>query len=121
MNIFVCEFAFTISTSQGYPSLNLSHAVAIVLHHIFTNYAHEEPREIVLPRAATRTERDQVMVFLEDVIDALSLQDYRKPIAKQVFRNLLGRSYMTGREVTTMTGVARKLYELIKDCEKDDD
>jgi tRNA C32,U32 (ribose-2'-O)-methylase TrmJ len=55
------------------------------------------------------------MVFLDEVIDSLNLKDYRKPIAKQVFRNLLGRSYMTGREVTTMTGVARKLNDLVKD------
>ena len=111
-----CEFAFNISTSDGYPSLNLSHAVAITLHHLFTNYTSIEPVEgVIPPRAATRTERDQVMVFLDEVIDALPLKDYRKPIAKQVFRNLLGRSYMTGREITTMTGVARKLYDLINE------
>jgi TrmH family RNA methyltransferase len=112
----LCDMAFTISTSEGYPSLNLSHAVAITLHHLFTSYASIEPAEgVIPPRAATRTERDQVMIFLDEVIDALPLKDYRKPIAKQVFRNLLGRSYMTGREVTTMTGVARKLYDLIND------
>jgi TrmH family RNA methyltransferase len=115
----LCDLGFTISTSEGYPSLNLSHAVAIVLHHLFSNFAPEEPSDFVPPRAATRTERDQVMVFLDEVIDALSLKDYRKPIAKQVFRNLLGRSYMTGREVTTMTGVARKLNDLVKDSEMD--
>jgi len=112
----LCEFAFTISTSEGYPSLNLSHAVAIVLHHLYTRYATIEPVEgVIPPRAATRTERDQVMVFLDDVIDALPLKDYRRPIAKQVFRNLLGRSYMTGREITTMTGIARKLYDLVNE------
>jgi TrmH family RNA methyltransferase len=112
----LCEFAFTISTSDGYPSLNLSHAVAIALHHLYMNYAPDEPKEgVIPPRAATRAERNQVMVFLDEVIDALPLKDYRKPIAKQVFRNLLGRSYMTGREITTMTGVARKLYELVNE------
>ena len=117
----LCELGFTISTSEGYPSLNLSHAVAIVLHHLFSNFALEEPRALTVARAATRKERDQVMVFLEDVIDALNLKDYRKPIAKQVFRNLLGRAYMTGREVTTMTGVARKLNDLVKEYEKVED
>lgn len=118
----LCELAFTIPTSEGYPSLNLSHAVAVVLHHLFSNYAiEEEPSEIILPRAATRNERDQVMVFLDEVIDGLNLKEYRKPIAKQVFRNLLGRAYMTGREVTTMTGIARKLYDLVNECEKVED
>ena len=117
----LCELAFTIPTSEAYPSLNLSHAVAVVLHHLFSNYGLEEPSEIVLPRAATRKERDQVMIFLDEVIDGLNLKDYRKPIAKQVFRNLLGRAYMTGREVTTLTGIARKLYDLVNDCEKVED
>ncbi|MCK4566966.1 MAG: TrmJ/YjtD family RNA methyltransferase [Candidatus Thorarchaeota archaeon] len=117
----LCELAFTIPTSETYPSLNLSHAVAVVLHHLFSNYALELPSEIVLPRAANRKERDQVMVFMDEVIDGLNLKDYRKPIAKQVFRNLLGRAYMTGREVTTMTGIARKLYDLVNECEKVED
>jgi len=117
----LCELGFTIPTSEAYPSLNLSHAVAVVLHHLFSNYGLEEPSEIVLPRAATRNERDQVMVFMDEVIDGLNLKDYRKPIAKQVFRNLLGRAYMTGREVTTLTGIARKMYDLVNECEKVED
>jgi tRNA/rRNA methyltransferase len=116
-----CELAFNISTSEGYPSLNLSHAVAIVLHHLFENYRVEIESDIVPTRAATRKEREQVLIFMDEVIDALNLQEYRNPIAKQVFRNLLGRAYMTGREVTTMTGIARRLNELVKDCEKDPD
>jgi TrmH family RNA methyltransferase len=119
--IACCELAYNIATSEGYPSLNLSHAVAVVLHHLFENYRIEVETDIVPPRAATRSERDRVMVFMDEVIESLTLKDYRKPIAKQVFRNLLGRSYMTGREVTTMTGVARKLNELVKACEKDSD
>ena len=116
-----CDLAFNIATSEGYSSLNLSHAVAIVLHHLFENYRFEIESEIVPPRAATREEREQVLVFMDEVIDALELKEYRNPIAKQVFRNLLGRAYMTGREVTTMTGIARKLNRLMKDCEKDSD
>ena len=61
------------------------------------------------------------MVFMDEVIDGLNLKDYRKPIAKQVFRNLLGRAYMTGREVTTMTGIARKLNDLVKESENAED
>jgi len=116
-----CELAYNIATSEGYPSLNLSHAVAIVLHHLFENYRVEIESEIVPPRAATREEREQVLIFMDEVIDALNLQEYRNPIAKQVFRNLLGRAYMTGREVTTMTGIARRLNDLVKDSEKDSD
>jgi len=117
----LCDLSFTIPTSEEYPSMNLSHAVAVVLYHLFSNYGLEKPRKRSKARPATRKERDQVLIFLDEMIDHLDLKDYRRPIAKQIFRNLLGRAYLTGREVTTLTGVASKLNNLVKDHDISDD
>lgn len=119
--IGLCDLAFTIPTSEEYPSLNLSHAVAIVLYHLFSKYAPTKSRELVETRAATRREREQVLIFFDDLIDRLYEQEFRKSIAKQVMKNLLSRAYMTGREITTLTGIARRMSELIKDCKDDED
>ncbi len=119
--IALCDLAFTVPTSKKYPSLNLSHAVSVVLYHLFSKYAPEEPRKPSEARAATRQEREQVNKFFDDVVDQLSLKEYRIPIAKQVFRNLLGRAYMTGREVATLTGIVRRINELVNDSEKLED
>jgi TrmH family RNA methyltransferase len=117
----LCDLAFTIPASKEYPSLNLSHAVSITLHHIFTKYAPVEPRLPSEARAATWKEREQVYRFFDEVVDQLELQEFRVPIAKQVFRNLLGRAYMTGREVSTLTGVVRRISELVNSTEKPED
>jgi TrmH family RNA methyltransferase len=119
--IALCDLAFTVPTSKEYPSLNLSHAVSVVLYHLFSKYAPEEPRQPSEARAATHQEREQVSKFFDDVVDQLSLKEYRIPIAKQVFRNLLGRAYMTGREVATLTGIVRRISELVNDNEKLED
>ncbi|MFW9786830.1 MAG: RNA methyltransferase [Candidatus Thorarchaeota archaeon] len=111
----LCDLAFTIPASKQYPSLNLSHAVSIVLYQLFSKYAPEEPREPSEARAATFQEREQVYKFFDEVVDQLNLKEHRVPIAKQVFRNLLGRAYMTGREVATLTGVVRRISELVND------
>jgi tRNA/rRNA methyltransferase len=111
----LCDLAFTVPTSKEYPSLNLSHAVSIVLYHLFSKYAPEEPRQPSEARAATHQERQQVYTFFDDVVDQLNLKEHRIPIAKQVFRNLLGRAYMTGREVATLTGVVRRISELVNE------
>jgi len=116
-----CDLAFTIPTSKEYPSLNLSHAVSVVLHHLFATFAPEEPRLPSEARAATYQEREQVYRFFDDVVDHLRLKEHRIPIAKQVFRNLLGRAYMTGREVATLTGVVRRINELVNDSKKLED
>jgi TrmH family RNA methyltransferase len=119
--IGLCDLSFTIQTSEEYPSMNLSHAVTVVLYHLFSTYAPKKPRERSKARAATREERNQVLIFLDEVIDHLDMKDFRKPIAKQIFRNLLGRAYLTGREVATLTGVASKLNKLAKDTNVADD
>ncbi len=111
----LCDLAFTIPASKDYPSLNLSHAVSVVLYHLFSKYAPEKPRQPSEARAATYKEREQVYKFFDEVVDQLSLQEHRVPIAKQVFRNLLGRAYMTGREVATLTGVVRRINEIVND------
>ena len=107
----LCDLAFAVPASKDYPSLNLSHAVSVVLYHLFSKYAPEEPRQPSEARAATYQEREQVYKFFDDVVDQLSLKEHRIPIAKQVFRNLLGRAYMTGREVATLTGVVRRIRD----------
>jgi len=117
----MCDLAFTIPASKEYPSLNLSHAVSIVLYHLFSKYAPVEPRQPYEARAATYREREQVYRFFDDVVDQLGLKEHKIPIAKQVFRNLLGRAYMTGREVATLTGVVRRINERINDSKKLDD
>ncbi len=117
----LCDLAFTVTTSKDYPSLNLSHAVSVVLYHLFSKYAPEEPRRPSEARAATYQEREQVYRFFDDVVDQLNLKEHKIPIAKQVFRNLLGRAYMTGREVTTLTGVVRRISELIDESKDVED
>ncbi len=119
--IGLCDLAFTIPTSDEYPSLNLSHAVAITLFHLFAKLPPREEREPAAARAATKKEREQVLVFFDELIDRLYTQEFRRPIAKQVMRNLLSRAYMTGREITTLTGIVRRMNELLKDCSADGD
>ena len=119
--IGLCDLAFTIPTSDEYPSLNLSHAVAIVLFDLFTRVSQQKEYEPGTARAATKKEREQVLLFFDEVIDRLYSQEFKRPIAKQVMRNLLGRAYMTGREITTLTGIARRMNELLQDCGSDED
>jgi TrmH family RNA methyltransferase len=119
--VLECDLAFTIPSSKEYPSLNLSHAVAVTLYDIFRRFAPEPvPPETgvegpSVARAATRAEREQAAIFFDEIVDQINLKEFRRPIAKQVFRNLLGRAYVTGREVTTMTGVLRRMKEKIED------
>ncbi|MCF2135730.1 MAG: RNA methyltransferase [Candidatus Thorarchaeota archaeon] len=112
-----CDLSFTIPVSEQYSSMNLSHAVAVTLYSLFERYNVADsstPRPIQVP--STKEEREQVCKFFDEIVDELPLKDFRRPIAKQVFRNIMGRAYMTGREVATMTGTTRKIRNCIKGC-----
>ena len=118
--VLLCDLAFSIPTSKAYSSMNLSHAIAVTLYDLYEKYGEKDPPRVTDAKPATRQERNQVYVFFDEIIDTLPLKDYRKPIAKQVFRNLLGRAYMTGREVSTLTGVMRKARDMINQAKDDE-
>jgi len=112
--VALCDLVFTIPVAKGYPSMNLSHAIAVTLYELFRRYAPKDPPEPTEAKPATREDREIVYQFFDEVVDELDIKEYRRPIAKQVFRNLLGRAYMTGREVATLTGIVRKLRDLVR-------
>ncbi len=113
----LCDIVFTIPTSKRYESMNLSHAIAVTLYEFYKKYATKPERWPTDIRPATREEREQAAVFFDDLIDKTTIKEFRVPIAKQVFRNLLNRAFMTGRELATMTGTIRKIGKLIKEEE----
>ena len=115
----LCDIAFNIPTSKMYESLNLSHAVTVTLYELFNKYAEKPQRRPTDIRPATREEREQAAYFFDDLIDKTSIKDFRIPIAKQVFRNLLNRAFMTGREIATLTGTIRKIEKIVKEQEKE--
>ncbi len=115
----LCDLSFTIPTSKEYQSMNLSHAIAVTLYELYTKYAPKPERRPTDIRPATKDEREQAAIFFDTLIDSTRIKDYRKPIAKQVFRNLMGRAFMTGREIATLTGTVRKIMELVDIDDKD--
>ncbi|MFW9918274.1 MAG: RNA methyltransferase [Candidatus Thorarchaeota archaeon] len=110
----LCDIAFNIPTSKQYGSLNLSHAVAVTLYELYNKYAERPERRPTDIRPATREEREQAAFFFDELIDKTTIKDFRIPIAKQVFRNLLHRAFMTGREIATLTGTIRKIVKIVR-------
>ncbi|MEM2142624.1 MAG: RNA methyltransferase [Candidatus Thorarchaeota archaeon] len=109
----LCDLAFRIPVSPEYPSMNLSHAVSVVLYDLYRRYGICGNMQVPRARPATRSEKDQASMFFSDVIDRIPIPAHRKPIAKRVFKNIIGRAYVTGREITTMTGVIREIRDLL--------
>ncbi len=107
-----CDYSVIIPTHPEYPTMNISHAVSVILFYMYTR----EKNQKIKPKLANRTEKEYLFTFYKKVIDCLPLLDFRKPIAIQTFRNLIGRSGLTGREATTLIGIFRHISEIV--CDK---
>ena len=98
----MCDIIVNIPTSPAYPSMNLSHAVAVVLYElsdIRTGKVH----------LAEHFDLELLYKHIEDVLFDIEYKEYKEDKTKLMLRRILGRAELTGREVQTLRGVLRRI------------
>ncbi|MFA6214175.1 MAG: RNA methyltransferase [Candidatus Micrarchaeia archaeon] len=100
-DISSCDFLVTIPTSDSYPTLNLSHAVAICLYELST-YA---PRAYV--PSGEREKEALIRAF--SLITGQFAHELRNPRKVNVaFRRIIGKAMPTDKECASVLGVLRR-------------
>jgi TrmH family RNA methyltransferase len=100
-----CDMTVTIPTSADYRSLNLSHAVCVVLYE-FWRAKHPEPTKAV--RRMDGRMRDTLYDTLDLFIESLGMADHKVTISKRVMRKLLGRAVPSSWEFYVVMGLLRR-------------
>jgi tRNA/rRNA methyltransferase len=95
-----CDVLVTIPADARHPSLNVSHAVAVVCYEL-TESRHFVKR----PRQASREETEKMLEFVERILGHLELPEHRKRTTMLTFRKLLGRAMMSRWEYHRLMGV----------------
>jgi len=102
-----CDFTLTIPTSKKYHSMNVSHAVAIVLYELHVARAQEHVASHIKP--ISEPAKRQLLKMIDETIDSL---DWRVPSKKEtqrrVWRKLVGKSFLTQREAMALMGFFRQ-------------
>ena len=109
--ILTCDFLVTIPASPVYPVLNLSHAVAIILYEIFKNNTSWSPTGY---REATKKEKEGLFQEIEKICQLLGLQEHRRRFTLQIFKKVLNRAFISGREAYTLRGFLRRVREALE-------
>jgi len=102
----LCQFFVTISTDGAYPSMNLSHAVALMLYEIrkgALNQAPPPPEEQTTARAKDVENMFQHM--RQTLLDVEYLDHQNPDHILRTFRRLFGRTGLTDREVRILQGL----------------
>ena len=110
--IEMCDITVSIPTDPSYPIMNISHAAAVILYEIFknrNNYPVEGLEE------STALEKEYLLSDMEKLISTLSIPDHKKKNGLKVFKNIINRAFITGREAHTLKGILRRLNKKIEE------
>lgn len=98
----LCDFIVNIPTSEEYPSMNLSHAAAVVLYEL----SDVESGETYL---ADHFDIELLYEHIEEVLSDIEYKEHKEDKTMLMLKRILGRAELTGREVQTLRGVLRRI------------
>lgn len=104
-----CDAVVYIGASDSYPTLNISHALAVLLYALNGNVS-KDASEDFGSIYATSTEIDMLLGLFYKFVDA-NPSIRKKDMVKNAFRHILERSWPTKNELATLMiafGIKRK-------------
>lgn len=129
-----CDFIVSIPASTDYPTLNISHALSIILYELFkekTRSTKEKSRKKQVYKSGSKEfnnktstshisfasgeEKDNLIKRYSELIDALNFETASKKNTQiTVFRRIVGKSFFTKREVYILHGFISKVLERLR-------
>ena len=103
-----CDIFVSIPNSEKYPTMNLSHAVAVILYEIFLNKT-----EVWKPTASSEFERSKLMELFNVYMDAIEFPSFKRKNATTMFKRIMGRADISKWEFYTLMGVFSRAIKKI--------
>lgn len=104
----LCDVVIEIPTSPEFTSLNLSHAVMVVLYELFVSTGEQSKGKMKKP--ATAEGRESFFEHLKEALTVLGFLDPQNPerIMKDL-RNIFFRAEIDPREIKILRGICRQI------------
>jgi len=108
--IAACDIMLRIPTSESYQSLNLSHAVALVLYLLYAKnlFTPKEKRHI------GKIEKEKLYEFFSNLLEEIKYPQHKKENTEIMFKRIMGRAMPSKWEYHTLMGVFSRTLEDIK-------
>ena len=107
----LCDVVVSIPTHESYPILNVTHAAAIIFYELFKN---EKPYPVEDLDEASLDEKQDLIRYMDEVLDNLDYPPHKKKNASTVFRRVIGRAFISGREAHTLKGMFRRIKNRVE-------
>ncbi len=112
--ISLCDVIVSIPTHEDYPILNITHAAAIIFYEMFKR---EKSYPVEHLEAASSAEKESLMEYMDEIILKLGYPQHKINNASLVFRRIIGRAFISGREAHTLKGTLRRIKSRIKEID----
>lgn len=112
--IALCDFVVSIPASKNYPILNVSHACSIMLYEIFqaVNCKRKADASHVSVVYASKKEKEHALKLAGEIMGKLKFSTpEKKETQKKLWRKLIGKSFMTKKEATSLMGFFKKILK----------
>lgn len=106
--IELCDLLVSIPASPEYPTLNLSHSVAVILYELSGQGFEKKRKKMKKFRKADLVEKKVLLEKFDSFTDLVHSREQDARLAKKTFRQLIGRAFISGRESFTLIGLFRK-------------
>ena len=93
-----CDLLIHIPADKEYPTLNLSHAAAIIFYELFGD-------AVKRPTPADDSDKERMFAYFDELLDAIDYPEHRREGTSVMFRRMMGRAVPTKWEYNTILGV----------------
>ncbi len=104
-----CDMIVRIPAKIEYPTLNISHAAAILFYEL------SQSRFRSSRTLASSDARNRTLSLVLELAEELRIPKYKISLIHAAFKNILGRGLPTSREVFLLTGILRKAMVALRD------
>lgn len=105
-----CDLLVNIPTHESYPIMNVSHAATVIFYEIFKKRNYHKTEDI---EEASVHEKQSLITDMDHIIEQLGYPPHKSKNASLVFRRILGRAFISGREAHTLKGTLRRIKNRI--------
>jgi len=106
-----CDLLLTIPANPEYPTLNLSHAVGILLYEVYVA-EHTSP----LYEIADRNVLELIMKYVEDIVRVFNEDERKASRILASFRRILYKSLPSIGEAYNLLYLVRKIDVMLREC-----
>ena len=107
----MCDIVLTNDTGTDYTTMNISHALAIILYEITKRDLQHTTNRIATrnPKIARRPETEMLIAYAAKAAEMAGYDIHKRPLLDSALKRLLAKSNPTSKEVMLMVSLFRKV------------